>query len=52
MIKYLPWNSERQNATFVFPRLGEDEEPNFTGKEKAIVLRSEFDMDNPQSITL
>ena len=47
MIKYLPWNSERPNAIFVFPRLAEDEEPYFTGKEKSIVFRSEFDMDNP-----
>ena len=47
MIRYLPWTDERPNAVFVFPRLAEDEEPYFTGKEKSIVLRSEFDMDNP-----
>jgi len=47
MIRYLPWNSERPNATFVFPRLAKDGEPYFTGKEKSIALRAEFDMDNP-----
>jgi hypothetical protein len=47
MIKYLPWTDERPNAVFVFPRLAEDGEPYFTGKEKSIVFRSEFDMDNP-----
>jgi len=47
LIKYLPWNSERPNAIFVFPRLAEDEEPYFTGREKSVVFRSEFDMDNP-----
>lgn len=47
MIRYLPWTDERPNAVFVFPRLAEDEEPYFTGKEESIVLRSEFDMDDP-----
>jgi hypothetical protein len=47
MIKYLPKNDKRPNAVFVFPRLAEDEEPYFTGKEKSITFRSEFDMDNP-----
>ena len=47
IIKYLPWSSERPNPIFIFPRLGEDQEPYFTGKEKSVVLRSEFEMDNP-----
>lgn len=47
MIGYLPWTDERPNAVFVFPRLAEDGEPYFSGKEKSIVFRSEFDMDNP-----
>jgi hypothetical protein len=40
---YLPWNSERPNPIFVFPRLADDGEPYFTGKEKSISLRSEFE---------
>ena len=47
MIRYLPWTDERPNAVFVFPRLSESDEPYFTGKEKAIALRCEFDMDDP-----
>jgi hypothetical protein len=47
MIGYLPWTEERPNAVFVFPRLAENEEPYFTGNEKSIALRSEFDMDDP-----
>jgi hypothetical protein len=45
--RYLPWNEERPNAILVFPRFTEDEEPYFTGKEKSIVFRSKFEMDNP-----
>jgi len=40
---YLPWNSERPNPIFVFPRLADDGEPYFTGKENSISLRSEFE---------
>jgi hypothetical protein len=46
MSEYLPWNSERPNPIFVFPRLRDDQEPYFTGKEKSIALRSEFDLDS------
>jgi len=42
MANYLPWNSQRPNAIFVFPRLAKDGEPYFTEKEKSITLRSEF----------
>ena len=45
MSEYLPWNSDRPNPIFVFPRLADDGEPYFTGKEKSIALRSEFDLD-------
>jgi hypothetical protein len=40
---YLPWNSERPNPIFVFPRFADDGTPHFTGKEKSISLRSEFE---------
>lgn len=45
MSKFLPWNEERPNAIFVFPRLAQDGTPHFTGKDKSITLRSEFDLE-------
>jgi len=42
---YLPLSSERSNPIFVFPRLADDGKPHFTGKEKSISLRSEFEPD-------
>ena len=40
---YLPVTGERPNPVFVFPRFAEDGTPHFTGKEKSISLRSEFE---------
>lgn len=40
--EYLPWNPQRPNAVFVFPRYDENGKPYFTGEEKTISLRSEF----------
>ena len=45
MSKYLPWNNERPNPIFVFPRLADDGKPYFTGEEKSIALRSELDLE-------
>lgn len=42
MTNYLPWNNQRPNAIFVFPRRTKDGAPYFTEKEKSITLRSEF----------
>lgn len=41
---YLPWSQQRPNPAFVFPRFDEDGEPFFTGREKSIGLRSEFEI--------
>ena len=40
--KYYPWNKDRSNPVFVFPRLDENGEPFFTGDEKSIILKSKI----------
>jgi hypothetical protein len=40
---YLPWGPNRPNPAFVFPRFDESGKPYFTGEDKSITLRSDFE---------